>query len=72
MKAMLKCSVCGEILELEVGFTGADWDCKAGEGSGYGYVIHLVCNECGLVYPIGNLKNEFNFSPVIDKYKVVK
>ena len=56
----LKCANCGENLELDVSFDGCDWDSVKGKGSGYDYEIQLYC-ECGRVYPIGRINNEFAF-----------
>lgn len=74
MKYKLKCPACDSDLELSVGFTGCDWDTKAGEGSGYDYPLSLDCtnNNCARVYPLVHLKNENCFSEVLDKYKCVK
>ncbi len=70
----LKCPVCGNVLELEIGYTGCEWNCKEGEGSGYGNELSLVCHQkgCGRIYTLGHLKNAYDFSEVIDKYKCVK
>jgi hypothetical protein len=74
MKHKLKCTACGAELELSIAYTGCDWDSKAGKGSGYNYQITLDCptEGCGIVYPLGHIKNERDFSEVIEKYKVVK
>lgn len=70
----LKCPICGTELELTIGYTGADWNTKAGKGSGYGWEISLDCTKdgCGRVYTIGHIKKYGDFSEVIDKYKCVK
>lgn len=65
----LKCPSCDSLLKLQIGYTGADWKCKAGEGSGFGYELSLRCtdSECSGVYTLGHLKSEYDFSEVIDK-----
>ena len=42
-KHKLKCPGCGHILTIDFGYDGCDWDSEAGEGSGYGYEVGLVC-----------------------------
>ena len=59
----LACVSCGSPLDLSIGYTGADWDCEAGDGSGYGYEVALSCPHCGRIYHIGNVKNRDDFSP---------
>ena len=61
----LVCVACGGELDLEIGYTGADWDSEAGEGSGFFYEVQLCCNKfgCGRVYKVGYLKNENAISP---------
>ena len=61
-----KCPVCGSDLELEIGYTGCDWNCKAGVGSGYGYEVSLCCNKyvCGRVFTLGMLKKDSDFSEI--------
>lgn len=73
MPKMIKCPKCGSDLKLSVGFTGADWNTKAGEGSGYGWEITLDCTKfgCGRVYPIGNIKKYSDFTEVKDESKCV-
>lgn len=69
----LKCPECNSVLKLSIGYTGADWDCKKGEGSGYGHELSLKCinDGCARVFTLGNLKESYHFSEVIDKYKCV-
>lgn len=73
MPKMIKCTECGSDLKLRVGFTGRDDLCKAGEGSGYGWEISLECTKkgCGRVYPIGHIKDYFDFKEVNEEYKCV-
>lgn len=73
-KLMLKCPSCNSDLKLSQGYTGADWDCEAGEGSGYGHVISLDCTDdsCACIFSLGYVKGINDFSPVIDKYKSFK
>ena len=61
-----KCPACGSNLELEIGFTGCDWNCEAGENSGYDYEISLSCNKhgCGRVFTLGMVKNYSDFSRI--------
>jgi hypothetical protein len=68
----LKCPACGTELTLETGYTGCDWNCKAGMDSGFGYQIDLVCKGCGRVYTLGHTKNIGDFSEPIDKYRCFK
>ncbi len=65
----LKCPVCGSVLHLEVAFDGCDWDTVAGNDSGYDCPISLACEKigCGCVFTLGRLKNESDFSEVIEK-----
>lgn len=70
-KNLIKCPECGEELSFSIGYTGADWKTKAGEGSGYGYEVSLNCS-CGRVYPIGSIKNESDFAEIKDELKSFK
>ena len=65
---MPKCGECGERLEVQVGYTGCDWNSAAGDGSGFGWEISLVCPKCGRCYVVGHLKNQRDFSEHIQKY----
>ena len=56
---------CGSNLELSVGYTGADWNCEAGDGSGYGWEVSLVCPSCGRCYVICHTKDSHDVSPHI-------
>lgn len=59
----LTCAGCGSNdMELRVMWSGADWNCKAGARSGYGWEVCLCC-QCGRVYHICNCKNEEDVSP---------
>lgn len=73
MSIKLDCPVCGSLLKLSVAYTGADWDCKAGEGSGFVHQLSLDCTnvDCNRFYTLGHLKEEHDFSEVIDKDKCV-
>jgi len=62
----LKCTDCGGNLELHVAFDGCDWDSVKGAGSGFKFEIILSCVNCPRIYPIGRLKNEFDFSENIE------
>lgn len=59
---MPKCEVCGSRLEMSVGYTGADWNSKAGEGSGFGWEVALICPDCGRMYTVCYCKNERDIS----------
>jgi len=65
----LKCTDCGGDLKLTVGFDGCDWNSVKGEGSGFGFAIHLDCANCPRCYPIGRLKDEFAFCEYIEKLR---
>ena len=67
-KSKLKCTNCGDNLELEVSFDGCDWESIKGEGSNFNYKIALSCS-CGRVYPIGRLNNELAFCENIENYR---
>ena len=59
----LKCADCGNNdLKFHVAFTGAEWNCEAGDNSGYGYEVMLECSECGRVYHICNCRKEGDVS----------
>lgn len=60
-KSKLKCVCCNSILKLNISFDGCDWESKEGEGSGFDYEISLLCADCGRIYPIGRVKNSFDF-----------
>lgn len=66
-KDKLKCVDCGRNLDLRVVFDGCDWDSVKGSGSRFDYEIELCCKNCGRVYPVGRLKNEFAFCENIEK-----
>jgi hypothetical protein len=74
MKLLLKCPACGSDLTLSIGYTGCDWETRAGENSGYKWMVSLDCtnDNCGRIYPIGYIKNEIDFTEMIDKCKCVK
>jgi hypothetical protein len=63
---ILKCPSCDSPLKLRIGYTGADWETEAGEGSGYNYPIMLTCNndKCARVYTLGHLKGYGVFSQI--------
>lgn len=64
----IRCAGCGGYnIKMSVGFDGADWNSEAGEGSGYKYSINLDCEDCGRVYPVCRLKNEFAVNPIKEK-----
>lgn len=66
-KNKLKCTDCGGNLDLQVAYDGCDWDSAKGEGSGFNYEIALACDDCGRIYPIERLKEEFAFCENIEK-----
>lgn len=60
------CDECHEArLELSVGWTGADWNSEAGEGSGFGWEVSLVCPRCGRCYVVCHTKDVHDISPHI-------
>lgn len=64
----LRCAGCGNNgLRLSVAYTGADWNCEAGEGSGYGYEVALACDQCGRTYPICHTRHEGDISAVAQR-----
>jgi hypothetical protein len=65
----LKCPSCSGELELEISFTGCDWETVAGEGSGYKYPLSLNCknSRCAYVFTLGYVNDVRCFSPVINK-----
>ena len=67
-----KCPACGSDLELEIGFTGCDWNCEAGENSGYDYQVSLNCPKhgCGRVFTLGMIKNDNDFSLIKSNIKL--
>lgn len=62
----LQCPECNATLKLTIGYTGMDWESKAGEGSGFGHEMSLNCtnDRCTRVFTLGYLRNEYDFSPV--------
>ncbi len=65
----LKCTECGnEKLRFEIGYTGADWNCVEGDGSGYGHLISLYCEKCGRMYTICHCRTPRDVSPVLGTY----
>lgn len=65
MKLHPICPDCGSELKLSIAYSGADWHCMAGEGSGYGYEVRLWCQTdgCSRVFPLGMIRNNADFSP---------
>jgi len=60
------CEGCKKELKLStVSFTGCDWNCDAGDNSGFDYEIALEC-DCGRIYTLGMIKSEKDFSPFKD------
>ncbi len=60
---------CGAELRDEIVYTGADGLTVAGEGSGFDFELHLVCDSCRRIYHIGNLRKETDFAlPIYLKY----
>lgn len=72
MMPMLKCPKCDNVLKLQIGYTGCDWDTKKGKGSGYGWEVSLTCDNCGRLYTIGHVKELNNFAELKDELKCVK
>lgn len=67
----LKCPVCGGELHLSLGYDGCDWDSAAGEGSGYGYSLSLICRTetCRRAYELGRLRDSLEFSEPIESLR---
>lgn len=61
------CSCGSQNITCNVSFDGCDQKSEAGQGSGFGYLISLECENCGRVYPIGWLKAYHDFSQLKDK-----
>lgn len=61
----LRCK-CGGKVKLEIGYSGADRECKAGEGSGFGWELDLMCQRCGTVHALGHLKSMHDISERVD------
>lgn len=66
MSNILKCPACDSQLMISYGYTGADWECEKGEGSGYKYEVSLQCttNACARSFTLGHLKDYADFSEV--------
>lgn len=61
----LRCAGCGNnSLRLSVSYSGADWRCAAGEGSGYGCEVALACDQCGRIFPICHVRREDDVSAI--------
>lgn len=59
---------CGTPLYLSIGYSGADWETTAGDDSGYGYEVSLICKSCNKIYNICNIKeNDLTTRP--DTYR---
>ncbi|MEC1757400.1 hypothetical protein [Schinkia azotoformans] len=63
---ILKCPECNSKLKIQYGYTGCDWLCEEGEGSGFGYEVSLDCtnDSCARIFTIGHLKSYGDFSEV--------
>lgn len=68
----LKCPSCNSNLKLSIGYTGADWNTKKGEGSGYGWEVSLECTNCGNVFTIGHMTHGSDLAEMKDELKVVE
>lgn len=62
------CPDCGGELEVSIGYTGCDWDCEHGEGSGFGWQLSLDCNrrDCMRVFPVGMLREFGHFARYVE------
>lgn len=57
------CEGCGSYhLRATVSYDGCDWRSKAGDGSGFEFLVALECEDCGRIYPVIRLKDEFAVS----------
>lgn len=63
----LKCPNCDSDLRLVKSYSGADWNCEKGEGSKYGWEVRLECISCPHSFPLGNIREEKDFSPTVLK-----
>lgn len=54
---------CGTELEAVASYSGCDWLCEAGEGSGFDYEFVLECPACSRQYPMVFMKNTRAISP---------
>ncbi len=66
----IKCAGCGsENIKMSVGYDGLDELSAAGEGSGFGVAVNLVCEDCGRVYPVCRAKDFSNVSDIAEPEK---
>ena len=59
----MKCERCGGMMNLKVGYTGADWNSDKGEGSGYGYEVQMSCDKCGQSFVLGYCRRHDDIVP---------
>ena len=62
------CGECGSGLEMSVGYTGADWNSVAGDGSGVGWEVSRVCPTCGRCYVICHVKDSKDISAHVQNF----
>lgn len=64
----LKCEGCGSYnLKLNVSYDGLDEESAAGEGSGFGCIVYLSCEDCRRVYMICRTRDYTDVSDIADK-----
>lgn len=61
-----RCSCGSEDITLDVGADGLDELSAAGEGSGFGVVVSLYCENCGRVYPVCRVKDFSDVSGIVE------
>lgn len=66
------CECGSHNITVGLNLVAGDWNCEAGEGSGYDTSIEMVCEDCGRVYTIGYLKDYRGFSEPKDNNNIVR
>lgn len=69
---MLKCPHCNSTLKLDIAYSGCDWNTQKGEGSGYGWEVSLLCEDCGRLFTIGHTQEFNSFTQMKNDLKYVK
>lgn len=74
MKKMLTCPYCSSGLEMKISYSGCDWNCEAGERSGYGWEVNLHClnDHCSVIFPLLHTKEMHHVSVVKEEYRHFK
>lgn len=64
----LQCAVCSSYnLKLDVSYDGLDMESAAGDGSGFGCMVNLCCEDCGRVYTICRTRKFTDVSDIADE-----